>query len=127
MNDNTILLRQVHPNFFQNEELSSQAFYPFPKDNGRLSVYDGGKIVAKNAYLHYTTQLKFQSVGVWGVSCQEVIGAGLNSLAAPLPNFSEHAEINFGNTNDKTRRKLAKLLRNKAVERGCLYKGEVTS
>jgi len=41
MNDQTLLLRQVHPNFLPDGELSSQAFYPFPKDNGRLSVYDG--------------------------------------------------------------------------------------
>ena len=125
MNDDTVLLRQVHPNFAPNGALTSQAFIPFPKDRGRLSVYDGDMISAARAYQHYTLELGNQSCGVWGVSCAEVREAGLTSLSDPLPDFSAHALIDFGAASDKECRKLAKRLKAAAVNRGCLYDGTI--
>ena len=72
MKASTLLLRQVHPNFFPNGVLSSQAFVPFPKDEGKLSVYDSEMISVEEAYKHYTEDLGNQSSGVWGITCLEV-------------------------------------------------------
>ncbi|OQC41352.1 MAG: hypothetical protein BWX66_00754 [Deltaproteobacteria bacterium ADurb.Bin058] len=44
MNVHTLLLRQIHPDFIQNQRVSSQAFRPTPKDERKLSVYDGDLI-----------------------------------------------------------------------------------
>ena len=44
MNDQTLLFRQAHPNFVVEGMLTSQAFTPFPKDQGNLSVYDGDQL-----------------------------------------------------------------------------------
>jgi hypothetical protein len=44
VNDSTLLLRQIHPGFFQYGRPSSQAFRPTPKDEKMLSVYDGDMI-----------------------------------------------------------------------------------
>ncbi len=123
MNDDTVLLRQVHPNFMSKGIVSSQAFIPFPKDEGQLSVYDGDMIEPRMSYEHYTAKLGFQSVGVWGVSCAEVRETGLTSASNPLPDFPAHALINFGTVSDKECRKLAKRLKAAAVNRGCLYDG----
>lgn len=121
MNDQTLLLRQVHPNFLPEGALSSQAFYPFPRDHGRLSMYDGDKISAAASYRHYTVDLGNASSGVWGVMCEEVAGTGLTSQPDPLPKSPAHACIDFGQRADKECRKLAKKLREFAVARGCLH------
>lgn len=121
MTPNTALLRQVHPNFYPNQELSSQAFYPFPKDHNLLSVYDGDQISAADAYQHYTAQLHLASCGVWGVSCNEVTELGLTSRSDPLEESPAHAVIDFAGKPDKECRKLAKKLRALALARGCLH------
>lgn len=121
MTPQTLLLRQVHPNFYPNGELTSQAFMPFPKDAGKPSVYDGDQITAKDAFVHYTTILGNQSVSVWGVLCEEVEKIGLSSISDPLPNFPSHALIDFKGLADKECRKLAKRLKGYALNRGCLH------
>ena len=122
MKSDSLLLRQVHPNFFSDGQLSSQAFIPFPKDEGKLSVYDGNLISPALSYQHYTLRLK--SVGVWGISNAEVITTGLTSEPAPLPDSPAHAFINFCNVPNTQWRKLAKILKRFAVTRGCLYSPE---
>ena len=121
MTPRTVLLRQIHPNFYPNRELSSQAFFPFQKDSGKLSVYDGDQISAADAFMHYTTILKNQACCVWGVDCGEVAEAGLSSVTNPLPDFPSHSLIDFTGRTDKECRKLAKLLKEFALKRGCLH------
>lgn len=122
MNEQTLLLRQVHPNFLPEGELSSQAFYPFPKDHGRLSVYDGDQTSAEASCHHYTVDLGYSSAGVWGVNCEEVASIGLTSQPDPIPESPAHACIDFGSRMDKEYRKLAKRLKEFAAARGCLHK-----
>jgi hypothetical protein len=121
MNDETLLLRQVHPQFMKDDQLTSQAFFPFPKDNGRLSVYDGDQISPEASYRHYTDVLRFQSQGVWAVSGTESASLGLTHAPDPLPESPAHAVIDFGQRPEKECRKLAKRLRDHAVRRGCLH------
>jgi len=121
MTPKTILLRQAHPNFVPDGQLSSQAFFPFPKDNGHLSVYDGDQISAGEAFQHYVNVLHNQSCGVWGVAQLEVSGLGLAAKSDALEDFPSHASIVFADASDKECRKLAKKLRAFAVARGCLH------
>ena len=121
MTPRTVLLRQIHPNFYPNGQLTSQAFLPFPKDHGKPSVYDGDQISPADAYVHYTTVLKNLSCCVWGVNCTEVSNVGLSSAPDPLPGFPSHALIDFSGRTDKECRKLAKQLKDFALKRGCLH------
>jgi hypothetical protein len=121
MSPQSLLLRQVHPSFLPEGQLSSQAFIPFPKDKGGLSVYDDELISANDSFLHYTEILGLASAGVWGVSNEEVAATGLTSQPAPLSDSSAHALINFANNPEKEWRKLAKRLRAYALARGCLH------
>ena len=121
MSPSTVLLRQIHPNFYPNGELTSQAFLPFPKDHGKPSVYDGDQISPADAFAHYTIILKNESCSVWGVACEEVQGVGLSSVSNPLPDFPSHALIDFSGRSEKECRKLAKLLKAIALTRGCLH------
>lgn len=121
----TVLLRQVHPNFIPAGELSSQAFLPFPKDDGKLSVYDGDQITAEASLQHYTQVQQLSSHSVWGITSGEVSGVGLSSSADPLEEFPSHAIVDFGGKPEKECRKLAKKLKALALQRGCLFRPPV--
>lgn len=122
MNVDTLLLRQVHPNFMDGDVPTSVAFRPFPNDKEKLSVYDGDLITPEDSYLHWTTQLGNRSAGVWGVDNHEVTKSGLSSAPDPLPDNPAHALIAFTGLSDKEQRKRAKLLLADAIARGCLHK-----
>lgn len=122
MNDQTLLLRQVHPSFFSDGELSSQAFFPFPKDEGKLSVYDGDQLPAEAAHQHYTGDLGLESVGVWAVAGEEVVSVALIYRADPVAGNQAHAVIDFGALATKECRKLAKKLKKFAADRGSQYR-----
>jgi len=118
MNADTVLFRQVHPSFVQDGRITSQVFEPTPKDEGKLSVYDGDQIDAENAYLHYTVE--HESSGVMGVAHSECTGLDLDVVAAPEP-FPEHVLVDFSNFGRSGIKKKAKKLKSFAVKRGWLF------
>lgn len=123
MSPGTLLHRQAHPNFMDGALITSQVFMPFPKDDGKLSVDDGGLISAEDSFRHYTEVLKFESTGVWSVTKQEADGCGVPAGPDPIPENAAHARIDFGTTPEKACRKIAKRLKAFAVARGCQYQG----
>lgn len=120
MNGQTVLLRQVHPDFIQRGRVTSQAFRPTPKDEHKLSTYDGDQIEPQPAYQHYTDTLHFMSVGVLGVTVAECSDLNLPVTPDPKP-FPEHVVINFSEFDKKAVETKAKSLRDKALPRGWLY------
>jgi len=64
MKKETLLMRQVHPNFMDGGTPTSVAFRPFPNDRGKLSVYDGDLISPEGSFIHWTTELANVSAGV---------------------------------------------------------------
>jgi len=120
MNDHTILLRQVNPNFVQQGRVTSQAFQPTPKDGDRLSVYDGDQIAPQEAHQHYTENFQARSVGVMGVCVQECRHLELPAEPDPEP-FPEHAVIDFSAFSRRQKETKAKQLRARAQDRGWLY------
>jgi hypothetical protein len=121
MTNETTLLRQVHPSFIPDGQMTSQAFMPFPRDDSKLSVYDGDHVSAGESYQHYTGALNNESDGVWGVTCTEVEAIDLASAIDPLPDSPAHAIIDFSGKSTSTCRKLAKKLTNFARARGRLH------
>ncbi|QUN70146.1 MULTISPECIES: hypothetical protein [Pseudomonas] len=121
MKGNTRLLRQVNPNWIQDGRITSQAFSPTPKDEMKLSCYDGDLIDPPQAHEHFVNTLGLRSVGVLAVTADECQALELPALPDPAP-FKEHAIINFeGNGKSDIRRK-SKELRSLAEARDWLYK-----
>lgn len=115
-----LLHRQVNSAWVQCGEFSSQTFRPTPKDNNKLSVYDGNQMGAADSFAHYTSVQKLSSVGVVSVSTAEVDDAGLRWEIDRVP-FPQHGHIDFaGLSGGQTKAKAAQL-KAKALARGWSY------
>ncbi|MDP9050442.1 MAG: hypothetical protein M3O31_06905 [Acidobacteriota bacterium] len=121
MNPSTILLRQIHPKFVQNGRPTSQAFRPTPKDEDKLSVYDGDQIQPQPSWEHYTAVLGLESKGVMGITLGECSALEL-SVTPDAATFAEHALIDFSGLTKSVIEKKAKLLAQSAVQRDWLYR-----
>ena len=122
MNDNTLLFRQVAPDWINNERVSSQAFRPFPKDKGKLSVDNGDRISAKESWLTYTQSSSSESVGVMAVTVEECKANCTSVVSDPTPTRPAHTLVDF---DDKSRRQIKRVsekLRDSAVDRGWQYR-----
>ncbi len=121
MNDHTFLFRQVHPKFIRQGEITSQAFKPTPKDQGKPSVYDGDQIDPEPSWIHYTQVLGRKSAGVVAVTVLECSQAGTQAYVDGV-GFPEHAVIDFtGLPSNSMIKNAAKHLTNKARTRGWQY------
>ena len=122
MTATTLLFRQAHPTFMDGTQITSQVFMPFPKDEGLLSVYDGDQVTAAESYQHYTETLSFESESVWAVSKAEADAEHVPASADPRPDSPAHSKIDFTGKSDKDCRKIAKLLKQRALARGCQFR-----
>lgn len=120
MTDETLLLRQVNPSWIQLGRASSQVFRPTPKDEKRLSVYDGDLISGEASWQHFTEVLGFASVGVLAVTVAECQSIDLTVFPDPIP-FPEHAVIDFSGFEEGQIKKKAKQLKAAAETRGWQY------
>lgn len=115
------LLRQIHPSFVQNGYPTSQAFRPTPKDESKLSGYDGDRIGAEASFVHYTTTWNLVSSGTMAVTVDECVTEELPSRSDPLEDCPEHTVIDFTGFVDKRCHKKSKKLQAKARDRGWLH------
>ena len=120
MNSETNLLRQIHPSFVQNGKVTSQAFLPTPKDENKLSVYDGDQITCEESWKHYTNELKLLSDGTQIILYSECTEKDLTVIPDPVA-FPEHVLIDFTGLSSGQKRSKAKFLRNAAEQRGWCY------
>ncbi len=123
LNGATLLHRQVNPSWVQQGRVTSQVFKPTPKDNRRLSVYDGDQVSAFNAWLHYTTELGLTSIGVLAVTVAECEALDLAAEPDPAP-FPAHAVIRFDACTPSQIEKKAKRLKAAAEARGWLHQAK---
>jgi len=123
MTPDTLLFRQVNPSWIQAGRVTSQVFKPTPKDNKRLSVYNGDLVSAEGSWVHYTNELQFSSVGVLAVTVEECQGQRLPAEPDPNP-FPEHAVIRFDGCSASQIKKKAKYLKQHAEARGWQYQDD---
>jgi hypothetical protein len=115
-----VLFRQVNPTWTKSDgTISSQAFKPTKKDNGKLSVDRSSKSTAQAAFEHH------QAVGVSccviGVTVGEVSDLGLASFDDPTIEKPAHAYIDMSNKTRSELEGLAGRLRDLATQRGVLH------
>lgn len=133
MTADTLLLRQIHPAHIKESAVSTQpfevaspAFTPNAADKGLLSVYNGDRFTADEAYHHYTVEVGNTSSGVLAVSCAECAAENLPSAEDNNP-FPGHAHVDFNGLPSKGAiKRAASNLRDRAMARGWMY-GPVTT
>ena len=122
MNDETLLHRQIHPRFVDSQgKTTSQAFRPTPKDRNQLSVYDGSRITAEDAWKHYKHELKLQSIGILSVAVAECRALEL-PVVPDADTFPEHALIDFTGLSRRQTERKASALKEAATIRGWLFR-----
>ncbi len=115
-----LLHRQVNPGWVQHGEFSSQTFKPTPKDDNKLSIYDGKQMDAADSFAHYTTVQKLNSVGVVSVSTAEVEAVALRWEIDGVP-FPQHGYVDFAALSGNQAKAKAAQLKAKALARGWSY------
>ena len=116
MNRETLLFRQISPSWIKNGRVTSQAFKPTPKDEQKLSVYDGDQITAESAWRHFINQ-GLKSDGVLAVAKFECLDNGL-AVSSDSGTFPEHVLIDFSGLTASGVKKVAEKLKRHANERG---------
>lgn len=122
VNSQTLLLRQINPNWIRDGRVTSQAFRPTPKDDRRLSVSDGDVVSPQESWKKFTKN-GLASQGVLAVTVAESKSIGLVVSSDPLPEQPEHAVIDFTNIVSKNQiEQVSKILVFAATKRGWLYR-----
>lgn len=124
MTGTTLLLRQIHPSFVKLGRVTSQAFRPTPKDEQKLSVYDGDLIEPAASWDHYCAR-ELESVGVMAVTVEECEKEKLVARSSPQ-HFREHAEIDFLEFNSNQCEKKGKKLKKTAEVRGWMHQADLS-
>ena len=123
-----LLFRQVNPNWVREGRVSSQAFRPMPKDEGRLSVDRGSLTTPAASFTLFTEGLGLASAGTWAITVGECKDYGLLALEDPLSSPPEpvanlaHALVSFKEVSSRSQieAKGQKLAR-RANDRGRLH------
>lgn len=124
-NSSLFLYRQIHPKWIVNSRVTSLAFKPSKNHNYELSVSSSEKTTAAQAFDFHTKTLSKESVGVFGVTVEEVIQVELKTYESPkmdVPQDLAHCHIDFTDklTNSQLQNKADKLVSN-ARDRGQLH------
>jgi hypothetical protein len=125
--EDEILFRQIHPNFFEDGHVASSSFAPTAKDEGKLSVDRSSLTTASGAFALYTGD-GHQSAAVFGIIVGEFGAENLPCHPDPIEATETqaanpaHAYAKYSTFTASQGKKIAKRLRNKAVKRGLLHR-----
>lgn len=120
MTPETLLYRQVNPDWVKEGRPTSQTFTPFPKDAGQLSVYNGDKWTAEESFDHFTQTQGFKATGNVAVTVSECQTVELPAVEDNDP-FKGHAYIDFAQCSKSAVMTKAKQLKHVALQRDWTY------
>ena len=123
MTPETLLLRQIHPSFVENERTGYLAFRPTPNDEHLLSVDNGDIITAENSWRRFVES--HQSIGVLAISNGEFDAENLSVIEDGDP-YPEHCSVDFSGLSRSQIKTKAKVLWDKAIARGWQYRSSET-
>ncbi|MFF0339676.1 hypothetical protein [Kribbella sp. NPDC004875] len=121
------LWRNVNPAFFDGDQMTTQAFTPTKKDEGKLSSAMAALVTAEEHFREFTEDLGLQSSGVWCVTVDEVAGTGLRAVydcespERPDPCPKGHAYVDFRGAGSGLKKRAATKLRDAATNTGRVH------
>ena len=124
--DAEILFRQIHPNFWQDGEPSSQPFLPTPKDKNKLSI-DRSTLTSASASFALFTGNGHSTKAVYGLTVGEFRILEIICHSDPLPSIDSgaanpaHAFADYSAHSGNQQKTKAKRLKQNAIARGQLH------
>lgn len=115
-----ILFRQIHPSWVHGQRITSQAFRPTKKDEGRLSVDRSAKTTCADSYSNHLA-LGLRTIAVYGVTVGEVIASNCAVMDDPQPDKGAHAFVEFDGLSKSQTDAVAGRLKDFAVARKQLH------
>jgi len=119
-----ILYRQIHPTFIENGEPSSQPFKPTEKDKNLLSVDRSSLVSAERSHVAYTAA-GMSSSAVYGLTVGEFGTEKIVCNSDPIEDGAlknaAHSVADYSVHSASQQKNVAKRLKRKALERGCLH------
>jgi hypothetical protein len=121
-----VLLRQIHPTFFENGEPSSDRFRPSQLDKNLLSLDRNSMVSPAQSHANYEGAGR-KSAAVFGVTVGEFMIENIDCLHDPLDSTPvqaanpAHASANYERHDLKQQKLIAKRLKRVAIARGCLH------
>jgi hypothetical protein len=123
MTGETLLLRQIHPNFVQNGKVTSQAFRPSPKDEFQLSVDNGDMVTPEASWMRFSRYPENSSAGVMAISHSESSDCHVEVIEDGNP-YPEHCYLDFSPFGRKVSDRIGKKLAAAAHLRGWLFEAQ---
>jgi hypothetical protein len=126
VDEGEILFRQIHPEFMDNGEPTSQGFGPTAKDEGKLSVDRSAITDPKSSYELYIKS-GLRSAGVYGITVGECRAESLTCHPEPAekidqrPENPAHSFVDFRRFSVSQQKNKAKRLKRAAIARGKLH------
>lgn len=121
-----VMFRQIHPNYLQGGEPTSDRFRPTASDDNLLSVDRSSITSAEMSHALYTGTGK-RSAAVFGLSVGEFNDESVTCVEDPIactpdtPANAAHALADFTAHDLKKQKVVAKRLKSLAIKRGCLH------
>lgn len=124
--DAEILFRQIHPNFWQDGEPSSQPFMPTPKDKNQLSIDRSTLTTAAGSFALFAGN-GHATKAVYGLTVGEFRILEIDCQSDPLPPTEfrsanpAHASADYSAHGGNQQKTKAKRLKQNAIARGQLH------
>lgn len=121
-----LLFRQIHPNFLEKGQPSSDRFRPSAGDQNLMSVDRGVLTTAAASHALYNANGRV-SAAVFGLSVADLATESVTCKSDPLGDNagqqanSAHALADYSVHSEKAQKNVAKRLKLRAVARGCLH------
>lgn len=125
-----VMFRQIHPNYLQGGEPTSDRFRPTALDNDLLSV-DRSSITSAEMAHALCTSTGRRSAAVFGLSVGEFHNESVTCIEDPIacthdtPANAAHALAEFTVHDQKKQKVIAKRLKSLAIKRGCFHPSQL--
>ncbi len=123
MDSDKLLNRAINNGWIQDGFVTSQAFKPSKKDEGKLSCFDNDILDAPGTFKYFTEDLGLEAAGILATKVSECHECKLEVYSDPdggVPHEA-HVSIDFSAHGTNKQKKLASKLRDLANRRGWVF------
>lgn len=115
-----VQFRQIRSVHMLDNEPSSEAFQPMPKDDSQLSMDRSACVTEEQSFFNFRAR-GGDTVAVYGLTVGEFEYHDISCYGDPLPNNPSHSRADYSRLSRSKQRKISKRLKILALNRGKIY------